>query len=469
MILWIAAAALVAGTLAMVLAPLLRRAPAAPLQARDYDIEVYRDQLAELERDRERGVIASGEAEAARVEIERRLLAAARTRDAAAAAGASATASVAASAAAGSRRLTAAVLALLIGGGAVALYLGTGRPDLPGQPFAARQAGGARIAAADIAAMAARLEASPDDLAGWIELARAYRGVERFADAARAFARARDLAGDRPIILSAYGEALTMAAGGRVTQEAKAAFDAVLARQPGDPRARFYLGLARAQADDAAGALDIWIALEAASPPGSPWRANLGRQMKALADQAGIDLAARRRDRAAAPAEAPGPGRADIEAAQNMNPGERTAMIRSMVDRLAARLEENPDDLAGWKQLGRSYLVLDEPAKAAGAYAEAAALAPGDVDLLIDYGQALLGARAAGAPLPLRFVAIMRDILALDPGNAVALWHLGQAAAESGQAEQAAAHWRALLDRMPEDAPLRAMVEERIEALPGGK
>ena len=103
------------------------------------------------------------------------------------------------------------------------------------------------------------------------------------------------------------------------------------------------------------------------------------------------------------------------------------------------------------------------------AYAKAAALAPGDVDLLVDYGEALLGARAAGAPLPLRFVAVMREILALDPGNAVALWHLGLAAAESGRAKQAAAHWRALLDRMPADAPERKEVERRIEALPGAQ
>ncbi len=462
---WIVAAALVAGTLAMVLAPLLRRAPAAPLHARDYDIEVYRDQLAELERDSARGVIGSGESEAARVEIERRLLAAAGTE-------AEGTPAKAGATAAGPRRLTAAVLALAIAAGAVALYLETGRPDLPSQPFAERAARDAQIAAARraeaetrIAALEERLEASPDDLAGWIELARARRSVENYAGAATAFAHARALVGDEPIILSAYGEALTMATGGRVTPEAKAAFDAVLARQPGDPRARFYLGLARAQADDAVGALDMWIALEAESPPDSPWRANLGRQMQALAAEAGIDLAAFRREFAGASADAPGPGRADIEAAQNLNPEERTAMIRSMVARLAARLEESPDDPAGWKQLGRSYVVLGQPEKAAEAYAKAAALAPGDVDLLVDYGEALLGADQGGDGLPPPFVAVMRKVLALDRENALALWYVGLAEVEAGRSEQAAVHWRALLERMPADAPERAKVEKRIRAL----
>lgn len=533
MIVWAASGLLVAGALGLILWPLLR-SPRTAAALGSHDLEVYRDQLAELERDLDRGLIDADEAGAARAEIQRRVLS---TGDAA---------ERTAPPPAGRRRITAAALAILVPAAAGTIYFDHGAPKLPGQPFAEQQERRAltdqarqRDSAARIAELERRLENSPDDLAGWIEVARLYRGVERFADAARAFGRARELAGDIPIILSAYGEALTFAADGAVTPEAAEIFNQVLEAQPNDSRARYYLGLARSQIGDAQGALAFWLELEASAPSDAPWRAGLLGRMRALASESGIDLAALRKKKGLAAPMQPGPSREDMRAARDMSPKERDEMIRGMVARLAARLEdnpddaegwkqlgrsyqvlgerkkaaeafaraeslgqrapgkparaapggatdqqemirgmvarlaarlaENPDDLAGWKQLGRSYLVLDEPANAVTAYARATELAPDDVSILTGYGEALINASGGGNKLPDAFVEVMRKVLALEPDNTLGLWYVGLAEARAGNSKIAGILWRSLLDRLPADAPERAQVEQRIEALPPTK
>lgn len=145
---------------------------------------------------------------------------------------------------------------------------------------------------------------------------------------------------------------------------------------------------------------------------------------------------------------------------------ERAAMIESMIAGLAARLAEQPDDLEGWIMLGRSYAVLGEAEKSAEAYERAAALDPNDATLKVAQGQALL---ALGAEEGRGFDPAAREAfeaaLRIDPDQPFALYFLGLAAREAGDAEAARAHWRKLLAQMPPDSDEAASLRALIDAL----
>ncbi len=230
-----------------------------------------------------------------------------------------------------------------------------------------------------VRALARALESRPNDVEGWALLGRSYVGLQQFPEAVDALGRAHALAPDRADIAASYGEARVAAADGRVTDEARSVFAGVLAADPREPRARFYLGLAKAQGGDVRGALQDWVDLVALSPADAPWLAAVREQIARAAGELGVDVAslspsAEAEALGGAPA-GPGPGAGDIEAARQMTPEDRGRMIRSMVERLATRLEASPDDREGWLRLARAYDVLGETDKAAEARARAAALA----------------------------------------------------------------------------------------------
>ena len=289
------------------------------------------------------------------------------------------------------RRLAAALIAVAVPVGAVALYLNVGSPGVPDQPLAERRAtagasqgasqdGGNAASMEQLAeGLAGRLRENPDDLNGWQLLGRSYVEMQRYAEAADAYRRALEVGGERPDIVADYAEALVFAAGAVVTPEALDIFTALAEADRLNPIARYYLGLAQAQKGDVRGALQAWVDLRAISPPPAPWLAAVERQIAAAARGLGIDAAeiapspAVRELATSVPgaspparqAESPGPTRDDMEAAAEMSAAERADMIRGMVDRLARRLEEEPDDVEGWRRLARAYEVLGEKEKAA--------------------------------------------------------------------------------------------------------
>ena len=301
------------------------------------DLAVYKDQLAEIDRDLERGVIAVTEAGAARNEISRRLLTADRSlRD-----------GPAANTSRGLRRLASLVVLAGIPLLALGLYLPLGRPDLPGVPHAERMA--KALASNDFPALVLQVEehltANPDDARGWTLLAPAYRRLERYGDAANAFAQIIRIAGATPEVLTEYGEALLLANQGLVSVEARKAFDEALKLDPKFAKARFYSALAQRQEGKTDAALAIWRDMLSGAPDDAPWRTAVERQIAAI-----------EKERAAAPALDEG----QIAAAQDLPETERAAMIRAMVDRLDARLAGNGNDLEGWLRLARARLVLGE-------------------------------------------------------------------------------------------------------------
>lgn len=474
MILWLVIAVLLLAAVLSLLAPLLR-APAPGPDRSDHGFEVLRDQLAEVDRDRAAGRLDPESADAARLEIQRRLLAEAEHHDGPGEGHDGTVAKVR------RRRFAAAALVLLaLPLASTALYLSHGRPDLPDAPLASRSAERSRMAEIaenrrGLAEMATNLERrlaeQPGDVDGWMLLGRTRLTLGDASGAAEAFRRATVVGGGDAQTFAQLGEALVRANDGVVGQEAKEAFFEALEKMPGEPRSRFYLGLANRQAGQVAEALEWWVSLEADTPADAPWREVLATRIQEAVAESGADLAALRSrirgDRRSPTAAAPrGPTSDDVAAASDMAPEDRLAMIQGMVDGLAARLQSSPEDVEGWRRLGRSYLVLNRRADAVEAYRRAAEQAPGDIEVLLDYAHALFPPGTSERDMPPAFVSVIDKVRRLEPDNAEGLFFGGLIAARRGDATEARALWSRLVEKLPDDSPVRAAVERRMEILP---
>lgn len=330
MMFWIVIALMAASAVALLALPVMRHRPGPPRAA--FDQVVFRDQLAELERDLRQGLIESGEAEAARNEVARRLV-----RSAAAGPGGG----PAAGAASGRIVLAAALMVPVV---AVPVYLAAGRPDLPDVPRAERLANAA--ANQDLPALIVEVEAhlatSPDDLQGWQVLAPAYKRSGRWQDAARAYGNIVRLAPDPSAdLLADHGEMLVFAAQGSVSAEAAGIFARVLKADAKNPRGRFFSALALKQNGRIEEAERAFRAFLADSPPDAGWRPMVEAELRDLA------------------AKPPAPTEEQLAAGAAMPGDDRQAMIRSMVDGLEARLAEDSSDLDGWLRLIRARSVLN--------------------------------------------------------------------------------------------------------------
>jgi cytochrome c-type biogenesis protein CcmH len=247
------------------------------------------------------------------------------------------------------RRLAVVITAVvLLPLGALSLYLVLGSPSLPEQLLAARSQH--QTIEAMVAQVEAHLKANPDDGRGWEVIAPVYLRMGRFDDAIKARRSALALLDETTDRQAGLGEALAMAANGTVTPEAKTAFERAVALDRENVKARYYLGVAAEQTGDAAGAVKIWRAMVDGASPDAPWVDFIRHEIARLA---------------------PGPREADIAAAADLNPEQRVAMIRGMVERLASKLHEDGSDLDGWLRLVRSYMVLGERDKAITAAGEA--------------------------------------------------------------------------------------------------
>ena len=446
--------------LAVVVLPISRRARVAPDRAQ-YDRAVYRDQISELDRDVARGLIGEREAQSARLEIQRRMLAS----DAAA---------PPLPARRAPTRTLALVLCLLVAGGSAGLYLRLGSPGVPDEPYASRVIpnataanGGQHDTQKAAAALAEKLKNDPSDREGWLLYARTNAALGDWPKSVDAFRHAIELRANGPEVMSPYGEMLVMAADGMVTPAAHEAFAAALAKEPKNEVARFYLALGDAQAGEPQRAIDAWLALAAEAPDGSPMREEVVRRILETAKTAGLPVPTLP---PAAPAQAaeptPGPPASDAEAAvANLPPAQRSEVIRGMVTQLAAKLEAQPNDVDGWLRLGRSYGVLGETEKATAAYDRAARLKPDDTSIPLQEAEALLENLAPEAPIPPLVVELLHRIEAKQPDQPEALWYLGTAAAQDHHFDEAERYWLRLLPLLPADGPDQKMVREALNAL----
>lgn len=383
MIFWVLAGLLTVFTLCVLILPQLRAAKSVVARA-EYDITVYKDQLAELERDQKEGRIAAQEADAARVEIQRRLLAAAEASER--------EASPDKPKGRGLGVIALAALAAPLA--AVVFYLQTGTPGMPDFPLAERtdlrgEASAGSAGGKSLRQLAQqlqeRLQDNPDDARGWTLLARTYANIGDSRHAAAAYQRAVELTGRDPELLADWAEARLMARDGSFTPEIFGDFLEARDKDPLLPKPWFYIGLDKAMGGDFEGAAQLWTDLLAIHPADAPFAASIRAQIARAAEEGGFSAAdiepsdtakelaagaaatlsdeAQTSGGAAGPVP-PGPSREDVEAAQQMTAEERAAFIRTMVANLAEKLEQNPDDPAGWERLIRAYDVLGETEKA---------------------------------------------------------------------------------------------------------
>ena len=585
MTLWLILGVITLLSVAVLLRPLLRSTKAMPSREA-YDLEVYRDQLAEVGREEARGILTPADARAAEREIARRLLAVAPEDRPAESAAASEPGRAA-------PRWAVLGLAIAMPLTALGLYFVVGNPGAPGVPFASRsqatQSGDMPEIDVALPRLEARLKAKPDDLDGWTLLGRSYGSLGRYADAIDAYSHALSLSKNRPDVVAAYAESKVLQAGGVVNAETRKLFEDVRAKDPQSVPARYYLGLVKVQDGDAEAGLRDWLAIQADATPDAAWLPGLHGEIERVAQEFKIDLAklvppgtklvppmAASLDNGAAPGPAAGaagpanpaptasggPSESDVAAAQTMTDDQRSQMIRTMVDRLAARLQQQPDDIDGWRRLARAYGVLGEQDKAADAQAHvdklesrgaieppaapsaaaanpaspapsasggpsesdvaaaqtmtdeqrsqmirtmvdklaarlqqqpddvdgwrrlaraygvlgeqdktvdalshAAQLAPKDPDLLVSYGNALLALGTPGAEPPAKAIEVMRQALEIDAGRPEALWVVGLADAAQGDKSGASALWGKLLAQLSPGTPQYLEVKRRLDDL----
>jgi cytochrome c-type biogenesis protein CcmH len=417
-----------------------------------FALEVYRDQLGELTRDEQRGLLTQEQARAAQIEIERRILALDEGK-------------TFQPARPPSHRLTLAMAVILPLAG-FGLYLFLGSPHLPSQSAMERLAEERQRTSPEIQKLEAQVAASPSDAQGWIDLGRAYADVERAKDAADSFAKAMALGRNEPDVLRQYAHAAILAEQGRVTSDAQVALQRVLAADPTDPIARFFVALAKAQNQDIEGALTDWLALERELPANAPLHALLTENIDKAARQLGKDPAKLPGRFAAGGGNAPGPSEEDMAAAAQMSPEQRRQFIEGMVGRLAARMKADPENLEGWIKLANAYGVLGKQEEARTAWGEAAKRAPSRLDVQLDYAGALIAGRNdLSSTLPAAFPETVKRVRTLDPDNPLGLFYAGVVARAEGRSDEAKTLWQKVLALLPEGSAERQQLQREIDTL----
>ncbi|GJD42889.1 hypothetical protein AFCDBAGC_0731 [Methylobacterium cerastii] len=447
---WFILAGMTAAAVLALLWPMSRRVAIVPDAAGTVtETAFYEDQLAEIERDLQRGLIAPAEAESARTEAARRLLRASRAPG-------PGEASVAEPrlrqrrAASAFALSTIPLVALL----AYGLY---GSPDLPAQTPGDRQAAqsGAQDLMKAVGQIEARLAADPNDARGWAVLAPVYMRLGRFEDAARAYAAIVRIKGETAESLSDWGEAMVAAGNGIVPPEAKAALTRALALDPKAPKPRFYLARAAEQNGDTPEAIRQLSALNDTSPADAPWLRLVRENLARLRGEPAPQLSG-----TPAKGAGNGAGKGAGKDAPGLPPEQRAA-IQGMVDGLDERLAAKGGTVDEWLRLARSRGVLGEPERAQAVLERARAALKSDPAALASLEAGARDLGLSGKPA---------DGTPRDAGSAVPPASLNAATPESRAETESAAAAVTAMPPAERDAAIRGMVAglDRRLAAKGG-
>ncbi|MBL8844449.1 MAG: c-type cytochrome biogenesis protein CcmI [Hyphomicrobium zavarzinii] len=371
MLLWVCFAILTASVVALLLRP-LRQTQVAVVEPAAADLAVYRDQLRELDAERDRGLVVDSEIESARAEVARRLIKRASGEASETAESADDTASVNRA-----RRIYVAITALLPVVG-IGLYLLSGSPHLPDHPFSERQTAagtggdGASSIVNLIAQVEQRLRDHPEDGRGWDVIAPIYLRLGRYADAAHAFAEANRLEGETVRRLLGFAEATLLAENGIVTEPVRKAALRVLELDPARIEVRVWLTLAKEQDGDLAGAAAEYRDILDKAPADATWRSAVSERLDLVNRKLkGEKIPEEAPAAQAAPSAPPAAASGEMPDVSAMSPADRDAFVLSMVNRLADRLKDNGKDLEGWIRLARAYKVLGRESDALASLASA--------------------------------------------------------------------------------------------------
>ncbi|HIF60200.1 MAG TPA: c-type cytochrome biogenesis protein CcmI [Rhodospirillales bacterium] len=365
---WIASGFVLLATLIAIILSIIR---ARANSSDEYNATIYHDQLNEVKRDIDHGVLSAEDGEALKTEIKKRLekntkIVLANAKDQSKQAGARSPITVA------------IAIVGIIPFTSYGLYSYLGSPGKPDLPFANRQFNPSFDAASAkmdslVKKLRERLDQNPNQLKGWILLGQSLVNLKRFNAASNAFKQALKIAPNRAEIAASAAETRFMAKDGKFDQEVRDYFKMAQRLNPEEHKALYYLGLDSFMAKKYASAIQYWVDLISISPAGAPWMDNVRGRLIDAAEASNLKISnfiprlksASKSSKKLRQSREPAPTQEDINNANEMSKKEREKFIRSMVERLANSLKSAPNDLNGWRRLARSYRVLGEQKKAA--------------------------------------------------------------------------------------------------------
>lgn len=413
--------------------PLLRKNTGTGISSEKLNAAIHRDQLHALEADLARGVITQQDFETTRDELQLRLLDDTESFEAS---------PKGKTTGFWTATRTSVAVGLSLPALALGLYLQLGTPEAI-NPAATDHANNEQLTQM-VDTLAARLKDDPADSKGWVMLARSYKALERFQEADLAYEKAGDMVKTDAELLLDHADVLGVLAGNRLTGKPKQMIEEALRLDPLNPMALMMDGVAFYQGGDYTSAVTRWEKLLGLLQPDSPDAQQVQANINDARAKGGLSAGA---SNALPPVPA--------GAAAGMTP----EMINQMVDRLAARLKDNPDDLAGWARLARAYKVQNRLDEAIAAYAKTGRLLDSDPDLLTQYADALATRDKSLQGQPSELV---NKALAISPKHPMALMMAGQAAYQGGNFAAAISHWKNVLSVLPVNSPDVELIKTEI-------
>jgi cytochrome c-type biogenesis protein CcmH len=417
------------------LRPLLRKNNQTGVSGEQLNTALHRDQLQALKTDLERGLISQQDYESSVDELQLRLL---DDTDSYQAEKPVKTNTF------WSGRRTAWVMALSFPLFSGLLYMKLGNPEAI-DPIAKAQVTEQQIQQM-VDTLAAKLQAKPDNPKGWAMLAKSYKVMGRFDESRQAFERIGPTLNTDPELLVDYADVLAVLANNQLEGKPMELVNKALAIQPKHPMGLMMSGVAAFRRGDYKLAIAQWEILLTMLQPGSADAQQIEENIAAAQSKAGI-TPTRSVAGNAAPQTDNNPG------------GVSPDMINQMVERLAKRLENNPDDIQGWARLGRAYKVQKRMQESVKAYSKAGSLLDSDADVITQYADAMATLNNSLQGEPMKLVS---KALALNPKHPTALMMAGQYAYQQADYARAIAHWETVLSVLPAQSPDVDLVRSEI-------